>query len=130
VLDSHLSDLTDVVVALFVTKTRETKSGLTSTSVLLGQIHSELMDDIASVSRNGSKQGTVTIHDDEAELGVRFEQLRKGLRVELVIAHVQGGVDGLVRREINIDLLFLTLVSDDSTAVDDKSSRRNYEKLM
>jgi hypothetical protein len=125
-LDSHLSDLTDVVVALFVTKTRETKGRLTSTSVLLGQIDSELVDDITGVSRDGTEQGTVTIHDDETELGVGLEQLGKGLGVELVVTHVQGGVDGLVGREIDVDLLFLALVGNDSTAVNDKSSGRDY----
>ena len=49
-LDGQLGDLSHVVVSLFVTKTGETQGRLSSSSVLLGQVDSEFVDDISGVS--------------------------------------------------------------------------------
>ena len=89
-LNRELGDLADVVVALLVTQTRETQRRLTTTTVLLGKIDGELVDDLARVPRESSKQGTVSVHDDEAESRVGLEQLGKCLGVELVVTEVQG----------------------------------------
>lgn len=70
VLDGEFSDFTHVVVALLVTKTGETKGGLTTTTVLLREIDRELVDDFARVTGQSSEKGTVTVHDDESELGI------------------------------------------------------------
>lgn len=43
------------------------------------------------------------------------------LGVELVVAEIEGRVDGLERLEINVDLLLLSLGRDDGTAVDDET---------
>lgn len=88
-LDGKLGNLADVVVTLFITKTRETQRRLTTTAVLLGQIDGELVDDLASVTGNGTEERAVTVHDDEAELGVGLEQLLQRLSVEFVIAEVE-----------------------------------------
>ena len=63
-------DFPDIVVPLLVTQTRETQCRLTTTSVLLRKVDSELVDHFSRVSSNRSEEGAVTIHDDKAELGV------------------------------------------------------------
>ncbi|KAI6766521.1 hypothetical protein HG531_011743 [Fusarium graminearum] len=123
VLDSQLSNLSDVVVTLFLSQTGETESGLTTTTVLLGKIDRELVDNFTGVSAQGSEQGTVTIHDDETELLVGLEQLSQGLSVELVVAQVKGGVDGLEGLEIDVDLSLLSFLGQDFTTVDDQAVR-------
>ena len=88
VLNRQLGDLPDVIVALLVTKTRETQCGLTTTAVLLGEIDGEFVDDFAGVTSNRAEQSAVTVHNDEAELRVRLEKFLKRLSVELVVAEV------------------------------------------
>lgn len=85
VLNSQLGNLSDVVVTLLLSQTGETESGLTTTTVLLGKIDGELVDDLTGVSAQGSEESTVTIHDDEAELLVGLEQLGQSLGMELVV---------------------------------------------
>jgi len=58
--------LAHVVVALLHAQTRETQRGLATTAVLLGQVHSELVQDLARVARQRAKQAAVTVHDNEA----------------------------------------------------------------
>jgi hypothetical protein len=100
VLHGVLGDLADVVVTLLHTETGETKRRLSSTSVLLGQVDRELVDDLAGVTGEGTEERTVTVHDDETETGVRLEELSKSLGVELVVAKVEGGVDGLQAKKM------------------------------
>lgn len=96
----------------------ETQRRLPSPSVLLGQIHSELVEDLARVSRQCSKQAPVSIHDDEAVPVVGLKELVQGLCVEFVVAKVQRRVDGLEGLKVNVDLLLLAIVSHDCAAVD------------
>jgi hypothetical protein len=110
-------------VTLFLSQTGETESGLTTTTVLLGKIDGELVDDFTGVSAQSSEQSTVTIHDDETELLVRLKQLGQGLGVELVVAQVKGSVDGLEGLEIDVDLSLLSFLGQDFTTVDDQAVR-------
>ena len=89
VLHGEFGDLADVVVALLVTETRETERGLTTAAVLLGEVDGELVDDLACVARDGAEERAVAVHDNEAELGVRLEQLLKRLGMEFVVAQVE-----------------------------------------
>lgn len=98
VLHGELGHLAHVVVALLHAQTRETQRRLTTAAVLLGQVDRELVDDLARVAGQVAEQGAVAVHDDEAELGVRLEQLGEGLGVELVVAQVQRRVDRLRAR--------------------------------
>jgi hypothetical protein len=123
VLDSQLGNLSDVVVTLLLSQTGETESGLTTTTVLLGKIDRELVDDLTGVAAKSSKQGTVTFHDDEAKLLVGLEQLGQSLGVELVVAQVEGGVDGLEGLEIDVDLSLLAFLGQDFTTIDDQTVR-------
>jgi len=89
VLHGQFCDLAHVVVSLFVAQTGETQGRLTTTTVFLGEVDSELMNNLTSVARDGSEEGTVSIHDDEPKLGVRFEQLLQSLRVEFIVTQVE-----------------------------------------
>ena len=89
VLHGELGDLAHVVVPLLVTQTRETQRGLSTTAVLLREVDGELVDDLAGVARDGAEERAVSVHDDEPELGVGFEQLLQRLGVELVVAEVE-----------------------------------------
>lgn len=85
-----LGDLAHVVVASLHTQTSETQRRLSSTSVLLGKINAELVDHLARVTGESTVENTVSVHDDEAKLGVGLEELRESVSVELVIAEVKG----------------------------------------
>ena len=117
VLHRQLRHLTDVVVPLLLSETGETECRLTTTTVLLGKIDGELVDDVSRVAAEGAEEGAVTVHDDEAELLVGLEQLGEGLGVELVVTEVQRRVDGLERLEVDVDLALLALGRQDFTAV-------------
>ena len=97
VLDRQLSNLTDVVVTLLITKTSETKCGLSTTAVLLGKIDGELVNDLTRVACDSTEERAVTVHDDETELRVRLEELLERFRVELVVTEVQRPVQGFAR---------------------------------
>ena len=75
VLHSQFSDLADVVVTLFVSQTGETQSGLTTTTVLLGQVDREFLNNVSGISTQSSEKGTATVHDNETEFLVGLEQL-------------------------------------------------------
>ena len=143
VLNSQLGDLADVVVTLFLTETRETQSGLTTTAlwgsvwtnivlnqsgathVLLGQIDGETLKDLASVTTESTEQSTVTVHDNETELLISLEKFTQGFSVELVVTKVEGGVDGLERFEVDINLALLSFRGDNFTTVHDQSIGRD-----
>ena len=125
VQNSQLGNLADVVVTLFLTETGETQRRLTTTTVLLGKIDAELLNDVSGVSTQRAEQCTVTIHDNETELLVRFEQLTESLGVELVVTEVQRGVDWLERFEVNVNLSLLSFRGDDFTAVDNEAIWRD-----
>ena len=66
-LHGRLGHFPDVVVPLLHAETGETEGGLTTTTVLLGQVYRELVQDVAGVALKGPKQGAVTVHHDETE---------------------------------------------------------------
>jgi len=84
-----LRNLAHVVVSLLVTETRETEGGLTTTTVLFGEVNSELVDHFAGVSGESAEERTVSVHDDEPEARIGLEKFRQGLCVEFVIAQIQ-----------------------------------------
>ena len=60
-LDGQLGNLSDVVPSGFLSKTGETKSGLTTSSVLLRQIDSEFVNDLSSVTGESTEQRSITV---------------------------------------------------------------------
>lgn len=93
--------------------------------MLLGEIDGQTLQDLTGVTAQGTEERTVTVHDNEAELLVRLEQLAQGLGVELVVTKVERGVDGLEGLEIDVNLALLALCGDDFTTVDDQTIRRD-----
>ena len=89
VLHGQFGNLAHIVVSLFVTETGETQSRLATSTMFLGKVDSELVNHLASVARDGSEEGAVSIHDDEPELRIGFEQLLQGLCVEFVVTQVE-----------------------------------------
>jgi hypothetical protein len=81
------------------------------------------VDNLAGIARQGAEQGAVSVHDDEAKLLVRLEQLTQGFGVEFVVAEVQRRVDGLEGFKVDVDLALLALGGDDFAAVDDEAIR-------
>ena len=83
------------------------------------------MDNLTGVAREGAEKRAVSVHDDEAKLLVRLQQLAQRLGVELVVAEVERGVDGLEGLEVDVDLALLAFCGDDFTAVDDEAIGRD-----
>lgn len=62
--------------------------------MLLGEIDRELVDDLACITCQCTKERAVTVHDDEPELRIRFEKFRERLRVELVVTKIERTIMG------------------------------------
>jgi len=83
-LDGQLGNLSDVVPSGFLSKTGETKSGLTTSSVLLRQVDRELVHDLSRVTGESAEQRSVTVtavsacsasveHDTDMTMKPHFE---------------------------------------------------------
>ena len=120
-LCGKLGALPEVVVALLQTETGETQGGLTTTTVLLGQVDLDLVDNVLGVAGEGAVESTVTINDNEAKLVVLLHELDEGLSVKLVVAEIQRGVDGLERLKVDVDHLLLALVRQNGATVDNEA---------
>ena len=95
-LNSQFGDFTDVVVTLFITETSETQGGLTTTTVLLGEVDGEFVDDFTGVTGDSTEKGTVTVHDDETKFRIGFEEFLECFGVEFVVTKVKGTVEEFV----------------------------------
>lgn len=67
-------DLSQVVVTFFEPQTCEPDRGLTSSSVFLGQLDRELVEDLAGVALEGGEERSVTVYHDEAERRVGVQE--------------------------------------------------------
>ena len=67
-LGGELANFAHIVVALFLTNTRKTKGGLTTTTVLLGQLHVHSLQNFFVVALKGGVEHTVTVDNNEPEL--------------------------------------------------------------
>ncbi|GIX66397.1 CPSF A subunit region protein [Babesia caballi] len=113
-----LRHLAHVVVAPLHAQPRETQRGLPTSAVLLRQVHAEGVQNLLRRALQRPVERSVAVHDDEAELVVRLQQLLQRLHVELVVAQVERGVDWLEGLEVQRDSLFLPVVRDDRSAVE------------
>ena len=113
----HLGALTNVVSSLLKTKTCETQSGLSSSSMFLGQINREFVQYLTMITTKRSEETTVTVHHDESESIAVLQKNSEIFRVKLVVTQVQGRVDRFVRLKVYRYFSFLSLVRDYSTAV-------------
>ena len=93
--------------------------------MLLGQVNGKTLEDLSGVTTQGTEERTVTVHHDEAELLVRFEQFTQGFCVELVVTQIKRRVDGFEGFKVDVNLPLLSFGRDDFTAVHDQSIRRD-----
>ena len=100
-------------MSFFVSETGETECGLSSSTVFFGEVDGEFVDYFTGVAGESTKETAVTIHDDEAETGVVFEEGVECFGVEFVVAEVEGRIDGFEGFEINIEFSFFSFVCDD-----------------
>lgn len=102
--------------------------------MFLGKIHRELLDNFSGIPTEGAEKRTVTIHDDESELLVRFEKLAERLGMELVITKIQRCVDRLEGLEIDVYFPFFSFRGNDFTTVDNQAIWRylviQFETLL
>lgn len=99
----------------------KTEGGLSTPSVLLGQIDGKLVQYLASAALHGPVEAAVTVHDDESECLVVHEEFVEVLGVEFVVAEVEGGVDGFEGFKVDVNLAFFAFVGDYRSAVEDQS---------
>ena len=95
------------------------------THVLLWQVNGETLKDLTSVTTESTEQSTVTVHDNETELLIGLKKLTQCFSVELVVTKVEGGVDGLERFEVDVNLALLSFRGDNFTTVHDQSIGRD-----
>ena len=93
--------------------------------MLLGQINGQTLKDLTSVATESTEQSTITIHDNETELLISLEKLTQCFSVELVVTKVEGGIDGLERFEVDVNLALLSFRGDNFTTVHDQSIGRD-----
>ena len=87
-LDGELGDFTHIVVSLFTTETGETERRLSSSTVLLGEVDGEFVDDLSGVSSEGTEElisgGRSGRHDTVSDgFGRGFKGAVGGLTVPL-----------------------------------------------
>jgi hypothetical protein len=108
-------------VSLLETQTGETERGLPSSPVLLGQVHSELVQHLSRVPLQSAVKTTITIHHDKTKLIIILEQLIECFSVKLIVAQVQRGIDWFEGLEIDIYALFLAIISQDRPTIKHKT---------
>ena len=92
-------------MALLFTKTSETDRRLTTSTMLLGQLHRHSLDDLLVVTLEGGKKHSVTIDDDETKLVIVLEEGEKRVSEESVLALVGEDVDWSEGLKGNLRLL-------------------------
>lgn len=94
-------------MALLLTETSKTDRGLSSLVMLLWQLDSEFVLDLASIALKSSVEGSSSIDYDESEGWLTDQQvLFEVLKMELGITVIDGEIDGLEWLEITDEFLF------------------------
>ena len=89
VLNCKFSNLANVVVPFFVSKTGETKGRLTTTAVLLREVDSKLVDNLARITGESAEESSISVHHDESKTGIGLEKLRKSLSMEFIVTKIE-----------------------------------------
>ena len=119
ILSSKLAALDDVEMALLLSQTSKTYSGLTTATVLLWKLNRHTLDDLLVVTLKGGEHDTSTINDDEAELLIILQEGEQWLGVETVLALVGKDVDSAEGLNGILYLsLGLAILHEDDTAED------------
>ena len=124
-LGGHFTALRNVGVSLFFSETSKTHGRLSSTPVLLWQLHRHALKALFVVALQRGKEDTITVNNDKAKLFVVFEQRVKWFSLERVLATVSEHIDWPERLQINRDLLFsLSIFEKDNSAEDNQTVLR------
>ena len=122
VLSSELTTLNDVQMTLLFSETSETNGGLTTTTVLLGELDGHTLDDLLVVTLEGGEEHTITVNDNETELVVILKEGEEWLRLEAVLALVGEHINGAEWFQGDLDLsLSVTILHQNDTTEDDKT---------
>lgn len=70
------------------------------------------MENFATGSLDRPVETAVTVHDDESERFVVHEEFVEIFGVELVVAEVEGSVDGFERFKVDVYFAFFSFVCD------------------
>uniref|UniRef100_A0A0A9G2E9 Eukaryotic peptide chain release factor subunit 1-1 n=1 Tax=Arundo donax TaxID=35708 RepID=A0A0A9G2E9_ARUDO len=108
-------------MTFFHPKPSKTQSRLTSSSMLLWEINSEFVKHLTSIATQCAKKSSITIHNNEAKLVIRFQELLQSFSMELVVTKVQGCVDRLEGLKINSNFLFLAIFCNDCSSVENQT---------
>ncbi len=120
-LSAKFSHFGKVVMPFFQTETSKPQGRLTTATVLFGKLHTELVDDLASVAEYGAEEAAVAVHDDESKLLIILEQFGKRFDVEFVVAKVERSIYGPERLKIYCHLTLLAIIGHHSTAIKHES---------
>ena len=124
-LSAQFGHFGKVVVPFFETQTSKTQGRLTTATVLFGKLHTELVDDLASVAENGAEEAAVSVHDDESKLLIILKQFRERFDVEFVVAQVERSIYGPERLKIYCHLTLFAIIGHHSTAIKHESIGRH-----
>ena len=102
-------------MTLFIPKTRESQGGLSSSPVFFGEIDGEFMDYFTGVACESAEETAVSVHDDEAEAGVVFEEFGEVFCVEFVVAEVEGCVYWFEGFKVDVEFALFSFVCDHVT---------------
>lgn len=124
-LSCQFGNFSEVVVTFLFTETGETDGGLTTLSVLLGKLYSDLLEDFSIVALKSGIKGAITIDNDEAKLLIILQKALKRRSVEPVTAVIERLINGSEWLEIVVDLfLSLTIVHQNDTAENNETILR------
>lgn len=124
-LSAKFSHFGKVVVPFLQTETSKTQGRLTTATVLFGKLHTELVDDLASVAEHGAEEAAVAIHDNESKLLIILEQFGERFDVEFVVAKVERSIYGPERLKIYCHLTLFAIIGHHSTAIKHESIGRH-----
>jgi hypothetical protein len=120
-LSAKFSYFGKVIVPFFETQTSKTQGRLTTATMLFGKLHTELVDDLASVAEHCAKEAAVAVHDNESKLLIILEQFGERFDVEFVVAKVQRSIYGPERLKIYCHLTLFAIIGHHSTAIKHES---------
>ena len=91
------------------------------------------MDYFSGVAGQRSKETSVTVHDNETESSVVFEEFIECFCVEFVVAEVKGSIDWFEGFKINIEFALFSFISNDVPEiryVGDRNLPAEYNKTI
>lgn len=92
VLNGQLSNSLNVRQPLLLPQSSESVCGLTTSSMLLRQFDSNLLQDGSDISLEGGKKGATTINDNKAEFLIVLQEISQQIGLESILAVIFEGL--------------------------------------